>query len=473
MTNHKCSCCTGCRPTIGRRGFLAATGAAALTLQGEALEMASSLFAAEPKPAGKPLVHVAFSRPKQTPVVSWPGGQTDVNAQQALFAKTLSDAAARLGVQLEMRAEPLENQEQIGAYAAHVKQTPGDGLLLCAMELFQWPQVFLLAQNRGDIPMVIYSNMTSFTGHMRPTRKLPKTFVGATQDVDWLAFGLRMLWTIWKMKNTRIAVLAGDQTKDVTVKNLGTTIHYLPAARFDEELKKVEASDEVRAMADRYAKAAQEIIEPKPEEILDAAKNYIACKRIMEAEKCQGISFACLGRKNPVCMAFSRLLDEGVVAGCEADVDAALSMLLAIALLNRPGFIQDPSANTVRNTLIGAHCTSPTRLEGIDKPYQAPYKLRSYHTGTGASMQVLWPEGRDVTVMEFNGPEQMILGSGKVVSNIAQPPSGCCRTAVEITVDGVDDTDNCKGFHQLFLLGNLERDLRAYCQLAGIQPVHI
>jgi hypothetical protein len=148
-------------------------------------------------------------------------------------------------------------------------------------------------------------------------------------------------------------------------------------------------------------------------------------------------------------------------------------MLLTQLLFERSGFIQDPSPNTVSNTLIGAHCTSPTKLEGFDKPYRAPYKLRSYHTGTGTAMQVIWPIGREVTVMQFQGPQAMILGTGRVVSNIAQPPSGCCRTAVEITVDGVADVDECKGFHQLFILGNLQRDFAAYCQLSGIQTVHI
>jgi len=474
MENHKCSCCSGCRPRLGRRGFLASAGAGALAaLQLDALDFASSLMAGEAKPAARPTIHVAFTRPKKAPIVSWPGGQTDVNAQQALFAKTIADAANKLGVRLEMHNEPLENKVQIDAYLEQFKTAPSDGLLLCAMELFQWADVLHLVQNRGDVPCVVYSNLTSFTGHMRATRKVPKTFVGATQDVGWLAFAVRMLWTHWQMKNTRIAVLTGRDTKNVVLKGLGTAIHFLPAARFDEELKKVEVSDEVRAMADQYAKAAQEIIEPKPQEILDAAKNYIASKRIMEAEKCQGISFACLGRTNPVCMAFSRLLDEGVVAGCEADVDAAVSLLLTQLLCNRPGFIQDPSANTVNNTLIGAHCTSPTRLEGFDKPYRAPYKLRSYHTGTGASMQVLWPEGREVTIMDFQGPEALVVGSGKVVSNIAQPPSGCCRTAVEVKVDGVADSDDTKGFHQLFILGNVEREIRAYCQIAGIRAAHI
>jgi hypothetical protein len=476
-------------PAISRRGFLTAAGTAAMALQMDALDFASSLFAAAEEPAIKrPVVHAVFVRPKTPPIVSWPGGQTDVGAMQALFAKTLADAAAKLDVRLETRAEPLETQEAISGYLDQIKKTPPDGLIVCAMELTRWPEVHHLVQNRGEIPAVVYSNMTAFTGMMRPTRSVPKTFVGATQDVGWLAFALRMLNALWRMKNTRIAMLVnaqcrmkntliavpvGGESKDVAVEGLGTTLHVLPAARFDEELKKVEVSEEVQAMADQYAKNAQEIVEPTKTDILDAAKNYIVCRRILAAENCQGLSFACLGRPNPVCIAFSRLLDEGIVAGCEADVDAALSMLLTQLLFDRSGFIQDPSPNTVNNTLIGAHCTSPTRLEGFDQPYRASYKLRSYHTGTGASMQVLWPVGREVTVMRFDGPAKMILGSGRVVSNIPQPPSGCCRTAVEITVDGVADMDDCKGFHQLFILGNLERDFRAFCQLAGIQAVHI
>ena len=473
MQEHRCSCCTGCGPKVGRRGFLTAAGVSALAIQMEALEMASSLSAADLKPAGKPVIQAVFVRPKQTPAVSWPGGQTDVAAQQALYAKTLAEAGAKLGVQLEMRREPLENRQQVNAYLQQIKKTPPDGLLVAAMELTLWPDVQHLVESRGDVATVVYSNMTSFTGHMRATRKVPKTYVGATPDVGWLAFGLRMLWARWRMKNTRIALVVGNETRDVVIPGLGTTFHCIPAVRFDEELKKVEVSDEVRAMADQYAKAAEEIVEPKPADILDAARNYIACKRILQAEKCQGISYACLGRPNPVCMAFSRLLDEGVVAGCEADTNAALSMLLTQLLFERSGFIQDPSANTVDNTFLGAHCTSPTRLEGFDKPYRAAYKLRSYHTGTGAAMQVLWPIGREVTVMQFAGPQQMILGSGRVVSNVAQPPSGCCRTAVELAMDGVPDTDEAKGFHQLFILGKLERGFRAYCQLAGIQAVSL
>jgi hypothetical protein len=278
-----------------------------------------------------------------------------------------------------------------------------------------------------------------------------------------------MLSTIWRTKHTRILFVGGSECKEATVAGLGTVFHWIPKARFADEFKQVAASDEVRAIADFYANAAQKIIEPTPADILEAAKNYIVCRRLMEAEGCQGIAIDCLGWKNPVCLAYSKLRDEGIVASCEQDANAAIGMLLVHQLFQRPGFQQDPSPNTVNNTLIGAHCTSPLRLEGFDKPYRAPYLLRNYHTRTGVAPEVLWPVGKPVTILQANvQPLSIMVGTGRVVSNVAQPPSGCCRTSVEIELDGIADSRDVKGFHQLFVLGNLSRMLGAYGKLAGI-----
>ena len=467
---HNCRTCkaSGC-PLVNRRSFLAGAGAMAAAAEMGLFDFASSLFAAEPKPAGKPVVNVVFIRPEKPLIVSWPGGNCDTDAQQALFTKTLADAAEQLGVRLEVQAKPMDSPEAVNAFLEQNKKAPPDGLIVVAMCLFRWNYVDQIVENRGDVPTVVYSNLSAFTQHFQRARKVPKTYIGATQDVSWLAFALRMLNAGWQMKHTRILRVLPRGGPDATVDGLGTTFHTIPRSRFDEELAKVPESDEVRAMADFYTKNAKEIVEPTAADVLEAAKNYVVCRRLMEAEDCQGITIACLGWKNPVCLAFSKLLDEGIVAACEADRDAALSMLLTHLLFERPGFMQDPSPNTVNNTLIGAHCTSPTRLEGFDKPYRAPYVLRDYHTRTGVSPQVLWPVDKEVTVMEFAGPGAIIAGEGRVVSNIAQPPSGCCRTSVEVELEGAVDTLNTKGFHQLFILGKLERMLKAYGQLAGIQ----
>jgi len=458
----------GCMARHSRRRFLAAAGATAAAAELGLLDFASSLFAQEAKPAGRPLVKVVFVRPDKEPIVSWPGGNCDVPAQQALFTRTLEAAAKKLDVQLDTRHEPLNKPADIAALLDSLKKSPPDGLLVGAMSLFLWKPVNEIVEKRGDVPTIVYSHVTGFTKHLQCGRNTPKTFLGATHQVEWLATAVRMFHTIWQMKNTRILMLR-KAGKDVTLKPWGTVIHPIDRRRFAEELKKVEATDEVRAMAELYAKNAAKIVEPSKEEILTAAKNYFACRRLMQAEGCHGITIACLGWKDPVCMAFSRLLDEGIVGGCECDLNAVTSELLSIHLLGRPGFIQDPSPNTVNNTFIGAHCTSPTRLDGIEAPYRAPYWLRSYHTRTGCSMQVLWPVGKEVTVLQANARGGGIwVGTGRVRSNIPQPPTGCCRTAVELELDNVADTRDVKGFHQLFLLGRHERTLRAYAKLAGI-----
>jgi hypothetical protein len=458
---------------MSRRGFLAAAGAAAAATHFGLLDFASSLLAEEPKAAARPVVRVVYVRPQNEPIVSWPGGNCDVPAQQALFTKTLRDAAKALGVELEVRDEPLFKAEDVNAFIDQVRKSPPDGLIVGAMSLETWQPVAEIVQKRGDVPTVVYSHVTGFTSHLQLARTTPRTFLGATPDVEWLAFALRMFSTMWRMKHTRILTVT-NAGPDVPLKSWGTVLHPIDKPRFEEEVEKIGEGDEVRAIADFYAKNADRIVEPTAKEILDAAKNYFVCRRLMDAEKCQGITIACLGWKNPVCMSFSKLLDEGIVAACEADANAVIGELLTISLFNRAGFIQDPSPNTVNNTLIGAHCTSPLRLEGIDKPYRAPYLLRSYHTRTGCSVEALWPVGKEVTILHANaGAPSILVGTGRVRSNIPQPPTGCCRTAVEIELDRVADTRDVKGFHQLFILGNLERMFRAYCQLAGIQVLPI
>jgi hypothetical protein len=199
----------------------------------------------------------------------------------------------------------------------------------------------------------------------------------------------------------------------------------------------------------------------------------------MAAENCQGISLNCLGLIGtrripcPPCMAWQTLNDQASVGFCECDWNAGISLRLCALLCGRPGFMQDPAPNTVNGTLMGAHCTSATKLRGFDQPAE-PMIMRSHsESGLGISPQVIWPVGEPVTVMKFEGPKKIILGTGQVVANIDTPPSGGCRTSVELKMDNVADPRDCKGFHQLFILGKHDRLFTAYCQLAGIEVVPI
>ena len=477
---------------MGRRPFLRSMGIAAVATQMGMLDIASSLFSV-PEKAGNPVIRVAFVRPDTDRYfMGWPGADWDNVEHQKHYTKILTQAGKDYNVDMRIRQKPLWNDE-IDSFPESVKKENPDGLILVCMGLHPnaWKIINPVAKNHGKIPTIVFSPVgTSFTGHLQETRDIPGVFVGATQDEEWLAEAVHMIDTVWKMKNTRLLIVRGDKKYEEKVKHLGATLCYYPETDFCNAAKSTQVSDKVRDIADYYTKSAKKIIEPKSEDILNAAKMYVTCRTVMEQEKCDGISINCLpmvsaeiGSEKHMwepCLAFSKLRDEGIVGGCESDVHAALSMRLCHLLVRRPGFMQDPFPLTVKNTFGGAHCACGTRLRGFDKDPE-PLILRSHQEADrGVATQVLWPVGERMTIMEMvsteNGYDRMRVGSGTIVSNIEPDPkghnpyeeAGGCRTSVEVKVDNCKDTRSVKGFHQLFILGDVAQEFRNYAQLASI-----
>ncbi len=473
---HACGCCR----SMDRRDFMTTVGLSALAAQSGILGLGSAVAAGASPAGAKPRVRAVFFRPKEAHVWGWPGLAFDFNDLQAKYLKTMAEAAEKAGVELDVVAEPIADAAAVDKVVAECKQSPPDGIIATVLQLSRWPQASRFIAERGEIPTILFSPMgTCFTPHLQQPRKAKKCLTASTQDLGWPATGVKLLRTVWDMKTTRLCVINGTKTEDKRLDVIGTTLHWLPLDRWTGEWAKQETTDEVAALADEFIRTAKKIVEPNRRDVINAAKTYFVCKRIMAAENCQGISFNCLDliRKLaipcPPCMGYLKLRGEGVAAFCECDWNAGISMLLCGLLCGRPGFQQDPVPNTIAGTFMGAHCTSASRLRGFHEPPE-PVILRSHsESNIGVSPQVIFPVGEPVTVMKFDGPGKMILGTGQVASNIDTPPCGGCRTSVELKMDNVADPRDCKGFHQLFILGRHERLLRAYGELAGIEVVPI
>ena len=52
--------------------------------------------------------------------------------------------------------------------------------------------------------------------------------------------------------------------------------------------------------------------------------------------------------------------------GCESDLDGTLTMMLLQELFNKPGFLHNSALDTEANHYWGAHCTSPSRMNGAE-----------------------------------------------------------------------------------------------------------
>ena len=255
-----CKTCraTSCPMTFSRRSFLAGAGAAVAATEMGLFDFASSLFGGEVKPAGKPVVNVVFVRPLKALDVSWPGGNCDIPAQQALFTKTLRTAADKLSVDLRVQDEPIDTDGQVTAYLEQLRKTPPDGLILAAMCLEGWKPVQQIVAGRGAIPTIIYSHVSGFTNHLQLGRNEPGVLMAATPSIEWLEMAIRMLNAIWQLKHARILTTATGQE---SVHELGTKM--VPCqVNWQEEIKKAQATDESRAIADFYGTNAKEIVEP-------------------------------------------------------------------------------------------------------------------------------------------------------------------------------------------------------------------
>ena len=469
-----------------RRDFLRMFGAGAA---GMALGP-GDLLAEKPPAADGPrqksvaVVHAAFLYPsteslRQEGYYSWPGYGFDAEGHQKMYMKEVEKIAQKLAMRIAMEEKPITDPDSVALFINQVNERKPDGLLLIPFKKSDWASIVRIVKETA-IPTVAMATLGILLNpHINELCRQPGVYVISSLDnFDAIEAGMRMIRTAHRMRESRLISVAGTKEATMTLPHLGTQVKVLPRGKLAEEFKSVEVTDAVQTLAQTYLKNAVRILEPSEPEVLDAARTYFACKRVLESEGGDAIMMDCLGGIQqrafpPPCMGFMSLRDEGIPAGCQNDLDPTLTLMLVQELFDRPGFQQNASSETEANHYYGAHCTCPTKLNGPSGP-SAPYILRNHaEAGVGVVPQVLWQEGHDITMAQYvSGEEpQMIVYTGKVVRCYDTPPAGGCRTNVETTINEVRDVCDVKGMHQIIFCGNYARQLRAFCQLYNIAVV--
>lgn len=473
-----CTCC--------RRDFLQAIGTASAMAM-VSIESASS---AEDKPA--------VAREKKTPVVrgvflyppsktlekegywSWPGSNFDAEGHHRQYTAKLAAIGQKLGMKMVLDQEALDQPASVARFLADVKRSRPDALLLIPFKKGHWTHVLQIIEET-KIPAVVVATLgVLLSDQIRQLHRKPGVYlISSLDDFEAIESGMKMVRAACRLRDARLVNITGSEFKRALVPQLGTEVRTIPHARFVEEYNRAEPKGEVLALAQAYRQNAKQIVEPSEADIREAARCYFAFKRLLAAEKGDALMMECLSglriphKHVPPCMGFMSLRDEGIVAGCQSDLSATLSLMLVQALFDLPGFQQNAAMNTERNLYFGSHCTSPTKMNGPNTP-SLPYVLRSHaEAGWGCVPRVLFPTGQDLTIVQYRpGKEpQMHIYSGKAVRCPEIPPAGGCRTNVEMTINEVADVCDVQGMHQTIFFGNHARELRSFCQLYGIPVV--
>ena len=485
MSSGRCPLHCNAGHKFTRRDFLHGSAAllAGSSVFGGCASLGGRKVTAEPilpcGPASKfvPTIKAAFVRRKEDYGMLWPGAVYDGESTRRMYTKELKETARELDIKLDLRPEPIYSAAEADAWCAEAKAARPDGLVVMVhdRQKHSWPSARKAVET--GIPTVIFSPLgTSFTTNTIHLADKPGCVIYSTDDFSQAAFGMKMLKAGAKLRNTRCVVLRGDKRFDSSMADLGIALRYIPAKEFLDEYRSTPDTDEILAMADEYMRLARRRRGATRQDVINGIKSYIVAGKILKREECDAITMDCLGalgrtKVSLPCIAWSRMNDDGIPAACEADLGAVAGHTIVQYLFDRPGFQQDPVADTLYDAVIGAHCSSPTRLNGFDQKPE-PFDLVHHHGNRDAVPRPLWRRGQRVTSLDvFGGDEKqqrktkLLFSVGTVMDNIDVPPAGGCVVSVRVKFDGGYPVLSFPGFHQIFFYGDYKQELTDFCRL--------
>lgn len=192
---------------------------------------------------------------------------------------------------------------------------------------------------------------------------------------------------------------------------------------------------------------------------------YDALKVIVERHGLQGFTIRCFDLltavRNTGCLALARLNAEGIIAGCEGDVPAMLSMKIAQSVIGVSGFQANPaSINPKNGEMLFAHCTIPFNL--VER-----YEYDThFESGIGVGIRGYMKEG-PVTIFKVSGNlSRHFIEEGELVRNQSKPD--LCRTQQVIQLSNPAKTSyflsDPIGNHHIILPGHHREVLEEICR---------
>jgi len=184
-------------------------------------------------------------------------------------------------------------------------------------------------------------------------------------------------------------------------------------SEFIDAAKSNLVSDEELSMAGAVVKSLNEIVSKNQ---LDAVT--VECFKLLEDTNISG------------CHALSQLNDkEGLVAGCEGDIPAAFTMMVAKVLTKKPSFLANVAhVDPKTNSAVFAHCTIATSLT-------EEYDIMT-HFETQKSVAIrgrVSPQRVTVLKIYGNNLSEYWISGGTITENLENEIA--CRTQIKVKMD--------------------------------------
>ena len=308
--------------------------------------------------------------------------------------------------------------------------------LAAALEILTW------LESKGVKARILHgTNAEIFEGLMETSLRARIGLFGAPSD--WLiASGVDRAFLFERY---------GTETVDIDLQRLIDGIKAVP-------------QDEAEQVAQDLLKRAQGVKEPSQADLLEAAKAYLAIKKICQEERLDAMTIRCFDIVNACgttsCLALALLNDEGIVAGCEGDMQTLMSMLLVKRLCGQAAFMANPSQLNAEGTML-AHCTIP--LSMCDN-----LVIRShFESGIGVAIQGMLPMG-SYTIFKWGGPKLDRYFVTETLAMEAPYSDHFCRTQITVDTDLRDYLlEHSIGNHHVVIRGRHAEKINEFMEKIG------
>ena len=262
-------------------------------------------------------------------------------------------------------------------------------------------------------------------------------------------------------------LIASGVDRDYLRQHYGIETVDIDLRRLIDGIKSASQTEAVE-VAQALEKRSKTVKEPTDSDMLEAAKAYLAIKRICQEECLDAMTIRCFDIVKACgttsCLALALLNDEGIVAGCEGDMQTLMSMYLAKRICGETAFMANPSQLTDKTSML-AHCTIPlTMCDEI--------RLRShFESGIGAAVQGVLPL-MDYTLFKWGGEklDRYFVTEAKAVET---PYSDhFCRTQITLNVNLKPYLlQHSIGNHHVIIRGRHADAIRQFMRSNGVQNV--
>ena len=221
-----------------------------------------------------------------------------------------------------------------------------------------------------------------------------------------------------------------EERLGISVRHIETNEFYRYFDRFSE----AEVKEELR----NWRKMFDKVLEPSVQELMNATRVYLTFRYLCEREDANGLTVNC-GRfteERPVtpCLAFARLIDEGIICACEGDITAMLSSLMIHAVSGQPmlmgNFGSRPGLYEAKEEEVTIeHDIIPLSMA------KSKYIIRDFHGRKfGVTGYADIKENQPMTILNM---DKSLAKINVIEGNIKGSEDGIhCRVVIHMSVDG-------------------------------------